>query len=76
LEDKVIDKLVLWIGKYVTMAGRSSHVKSVLTSIKIYYITILNIPVEVLMKIDSIRELFFGRLATKLPEASAKSLGI
>jgi hypothetical protein len=39
LEDKFIGKVVLWIGKHVTMAGRSSLAKSVLTSIKIYYIT-------------------------------------
>jgi hypothetical protein len=41
LEDKVATKLVPWIGKHVTMAGRSSLVKSVLTSIIIYYITVL-----------------------------------
>jgi hypothetical protein len=54
LEDKVATKLVPWIGKHVTMASRTSLVKSVLTSIIVYYITILNIPVEVLLKIDSI----------------------
>jgi hypothetical protein len=47
LEDKVAGKLVPWIGKHVIMAGRSSIIKSVLTSIAIYYITILNVPVEV-----------------------------
>jgi hypothetical protein len=55
LEDKVATKLVPWIGKHVTMAGRSSLVKSVLTSIVIYYITVLNVHVEVLLKIDSLR---------------------
>jgi hypothetical protein len=29
--------------------------KSILTSVVIYYITVLNIPVDVVMKIDSIR---------------------
>jgi hypothetical protein len=60
LEDKVAGKLVPWIGKHVTMAGRSALVKSVLTSIVIYYITMLNILVEILMKIDSIRRLRTG----------------
>jgi hypothetical protein len=40
------------------MAGRATLVSSVLTSIATYYITILNVPMEVLMKIDSIRRAF------------------
>jgi hypothetical protein len=58
LEDKVAAKLVPWIGKHATMASHATLVKSVLTSIAIYYITVLNVPVEVLMKIDSIRRAF------------------
>jgi hypothetical protein len=49
------------------MAGRATLVKSVLTRIAIYCITVLNVSVEVLMKIDNIRRLFFGRLATRSP---------
>jgi hypothetical protein len=48
LEDKVAPKLMPWIGNHVTMAGRSSLIKLVLTSIAIYFITVLNIPVEAL----------------------------
>jgi hypothetical protein len=52
LEDKVASKLVPWLGKHVTMAGRTTLVKSALTSIDIFFITIPNIPIEaVLMKI-------------------------
>jgi hypothetical protein len=40
------------------MAGRTTLVKSVLTSIDIYFMTILNIPIEVLMKTDIIRRAF------------------
>jgi hypothetical protein len=53
LEDKVATKHVPWIGKHVTMAARSTLVKSVLTSIPIYYITMLNVPVKLLLKIDN-----------------------
>jgi hypothetical protein len=58
LEDKVATKLVPWLGKNVTMVGRATLVKSVPTSIFIYYIIVLNILVEVLMKIDSIGRAF------------------
>jgi hypothetical protein len=40
------------------MARRSNLVKSVLTSIAIYFITILDVPMEVLMKISSLRRAF------------------
>jgi hypothetical protein len=66
LEDEVAIKLLPWIGKHVTMAGRSSLVKSVLTSIAIYFITILNILVEVLLKIDSIRRAFLWAACDKV----------
>jgi hypothetical protein len=52
------------------MAGRTTLVKSVLTSIAIYYITVLNIPLEVLMKIDSVRRAFLWTASE-----SAKSIG-
>jgi hypothetical protein len=58
LEDKVADKLVPWISKHATMAGHVTLVKAVLTSMVIYYIPVLEIPVEVLMKIDSTRRAF------------------
>ena len=55
LEDKVATKLIPWIGRHVTMAGRTTLVKAVLTSIVIYFITVLEILMEVLLKIDNIR---------------------
>jgi hypothetical protein len=54
LKDKVATKLIPWVGKYVTFAGRSTLVKAMLTSVVIYFMTVLEVPVEVLMKIDSI----------------------
>jgi hypothetical protein len=72
LEDKVAAKLLPWIGKHVTMAGRSTLVKYVLTSIAIYYITVLNVPVEVLMKIDSIRRAFLWAASDKVTGGKCK----
>jgi hypothetical protein len=58
--------LVPWMGKHVTMAGRGTLVKSVLTSIVIYFVTVLDIPMEVLMKIDSIRIAFLWAACDKV----------
>jgi hypothetical protein len=58
LEDKVPIKLTHFIGKHVTMARRTTLVKSVLTSIVIYFITVHDVPIEVLMKIDSLWRAF------------------
>ena len=60
------------MGKHVTMAGRATLVKSVLTSIVIYFITVLDIPVEVLMKIDSIRRAFLWAACDKVTGGKCK----
>jgi hypothetical protein len=62
LEDKVVAKLVPWIEKHVTMVGLTTLVKAVLTNIVIYFITVLDIPMEVLMKIDIKKGLSLGGL--------------
>ena len=51
-------KLVPGIKRHATMAGRLVPVIAALTSIVMYFITVLDIPVEVLLKIDSIRRAF------------------
>ena len=55
LEDKVASKLPPWQSRHVATAGRAVLVKAVLTAIAIYHLTPLDIPVEVLKKIDSLR---------------------
>jgi hypothetical protein len=72
LEDKFATKLVPWIGNHVTMAGRSALVKSVLTSIVIYYLAVLNILVEVLLKIYSIRRAFLWTACNKVTGGKCK----
>ena len=46
------------MGKHVASPGRVVLVKSVLTAIAIYYMTALNLPVEVLNKIDALRRAY------------------
>jgi hypothetical protein len=52
------------------MAGRATLVKSVLTRIAIYCITVLNVSVEVLMKIDNIRRAFLWAASDKVSGGS------
>ena len=55
LEDKVAGKIPTWNGNLITSVGRSSLVKSVLTSQAIYYLNPLMIPpgtIEYLNKVE------------------------
>jgi hypothetical protein len=72
LEDKVAGKLIPWVGKLATMAGHSVLIKSVLTSIVIYFITVLEIPKEVLMKNDSIRRALLWAACEKVTRRKCK----
>jgi hypothetical protein len=73
-EDTVEAKLVPWIGKQVTMAGRTTLVKAVLASVVIYFSNVLDIPLEVLMKIDAIRS-FLWAACDKVLGGNVKSTG-
>jgi hypothetical protein len=72
LEDRVAAKLVPWLGRNATMAGRLVLVKAVLSSIAIYYITVLHVPLEVLSKIDSIRRAFLWAASDKVSGGKCK----
>jgi hypothetical protein len=72
LEDKVTIKFIPWIAKHVTMAERANLIKSVLTSIAIYFITILDVPMEFLMKIDSSRRAFLWAGCDKVTDGKCK----
>jgi hypothetical protein len=72
LEDKVVGKLVPWLGKHTTMAGRMVLVKAVLTSVVIYFITVLELPLEVLLKIDSIRRAYLWAACDKVSGGKCK----
>jgi hypothetical protein len=72
LEDKVANKLIPWVGKHVTFSGRTTLVKAVLTSVVIYFITVLEVPMEVLMKIDSIRRAYLWAACDKVTGGKCK----
>ena len=56
--DKMTGKLNAWTGRNVTMAGRLTLVKSVLTSQVIHLLSALRVPKEILQLIDSKRKQF------------------
>ena len=52
--------------------GQMILVKAVLTAIAIYHLTPLDIPVEVLQKIDASAVHIFGRARTRFSEGNAR----
>jgi hypothetical protein len=80
LEDKVASKLVPWIGKHATMAENMPQWPSVqplsnistLTSVVIYFINMLDVPLEVLLKIDSIQRVFPWATSEKVSRGKCK----
>ena len=59
--DKMTGKLNAWNGHNVTMAGRLTLVKSVLTSQVIHLLSALRVPKEILKLIDNKRKQFLWR---------------
>ena len=72
MEDRVTEKLRPWAGKHATMPGHSVFVKSVLTSVVIYFITVLDMPLEDLLKIDSIPRDFLWAACEKVNRGKCK----
>lgn len=72
LEDKIAAQLAPWMGKHVASPGRVVLVKSVLTAIAIYYMTALNLPVEVMNKIDALRRAFLWAGCDKVTGGKCK----
>lgn len=56
--DKAIGKLSSWSGRSMTVAGRLTLVKSVLTSQPVYLLTALKAPKEIMKLIDAKRKQF------------------
>ena len=72
LEDKIAGKLPPWQGRHVASAGCVVLVKAILTAIAIYHLTPLDIPVEVLKKIDSIRRAYLWAGSDKVSGGKCK----
>ena len=58
LEDKVAGKIPTWDGNLITAAGRTSLVKSVLTSQAIYHLTPLLVPPSTISHINKLERAF------------------
>ena len=72
LKDKVARKLAPWIGHLMAAPRRAVLVKAVLTSIAIYSITSLVLPVEVLKRIDALRRAFLWAGCDKVTGGKCK----
>ena len=72
LEDKVARKLAPWTGQLMATPGRAVLVKAVLTSITIYSITSLVLPVVVLKRIDALRWAFLWAGCDKVTGGKCK----
>jgi hypothetical protein len=70
LEDKCVGKLPTWIGKFITMAVRTSLVKSVIASQAIFHLTSLQVTPGTLKFINKIERAFLW--AAKETTTSAK----
>jgi hypothetical protein len=72
LEDKCASKLPTWNGKHVTMAGRTSLVKSVLAAQAIYHFTLLSIPPGTLKYINKVERAFLWAAKESITGAKCK----
>ncbi|KAM0838878.1 hypothetical protein ACQ4PT_060692 [Festuca glaucescens] len=66
LEDKTAEKIPAWNGKFITMAGRTALVKSVLTSQSIYHLTSLNVPTGSMHNMKKVERAFLWAGTDKL----------
>lgn len=72
LEDKIAAQLTPWMGKHVAQPGRAVLVKSVITAIAIYYLTALDLPAQVMKKIDSLRRAYLWAGCDKVTGGKCK----
>ena len=56
--NKVKSRIGRWKGRYISMAGRICLIKSVLSFIPLFYLSLFKIPSKVLMKIVSLQRNF------------------
>lgn len=57
---KVSSRLSKWKIKSLSIGGRLTLLKSVLTSIPLYHMSIFKVPLGVLQKLESVRKNFFN----------------
>jgi mannosylglycoprotein endo-beta-mannosidase len=72
LEDKAAGKIPTWNGRFITAAGRTTLVKSVLASQSIYHLTPLVIPTGTLENIKRIERAFLWAASDKVSGGKCK----
>jgi hypothetical protein len=72
LADKVAAKVPAWNGKYVTMAGRTALVKSVLAAQSIFHLTTLVVPPSILLSIKKTQRAFLWTATDKVTGGQCK----
>ena len=75
LEDKAASKLATWDGQNITTIGRTTLVKSVISSQAIYSITPLIVPPSTLNNLNKLERSFLWSGAVRQREPNAKSIG-
>lgn len=73
--DKISGKVATWRGKHMAAAGRTTLVKSVLTSQPIYLLTALKITKESLEQIDKQRRRFLWAGTVGITGENVRSIG-
>lgn len=72
LEDKVAGKLVTWDGQNITSIGRTTLVKSVLSSQAVFFITSLTVPAGTLRNVNKLERAFLWAGNGKTSRANCK----
>jgi hypothetical protein len=58
IQDRAKGRLAGWQGRLVSMAGRCELVRSVLSSLPVYLLTVINAPKKFLKELDKLRKRF------------------
>jgi hypothetical protein len=72
IQDKARGKLAGWQGKLVNIAGRRELVRSVLSSLPVYLLTVIKAPKKFLKELDKVRKKFLWAGDTELTGAKCK----
>lgn len=72
LEDKVAAKLIPWDGNNITAIGRTTLVKSVLSSLLVYLITSIHVPLSTLHNTSKLQHAFLWSDSDKTTGAKCK----
>lgn len=75
IRDRAKGKIAGWQGKLITLAGRKELVRSVLSSLPVYLITVIKPPKNFLKEIDKVLRSFLWAGDGQLTGGNARWLG-